>query len=133
MGAYAGGKILDTMMLKGTPISGARVLVLGLTFKENCPDLRNTRVVDVIEHLKDRKVEVDIHDPWVSAEEAKAEYGLEMTSEPQLGSYDAVVVAVAHNQFKELGAAKTRKFLKPNGVLADLKWVFTADETDVRL
>lgn len=133
MGVYAGGKVLDTMMLKGKQINGARVLVLGLTFKENCPDLRNTRVVDVISHLADRKVDVDVYDPWVSPDEAKAEFCFEMTSDPQTGDYDAVVVAVAHKQFVEMGVSKIREFLKPNGVLADLKWVFTAEETDVRL
>ncbi|WP_422004644.1 nucleotide sugar dehydrogenase [Pyruvatibacter mobilis] len=122
MGSYAGAKVLDAMMLKGLPIHGGRVLMLGLTFKENCPDLRNTRVVDVIAHLRDRQVTVDIHDPWVSADEARHEYGLEVISEPKKGDYDAVVVAVAHGDY-----------LKPAGVLADLKWVFAAAETDVRL
>lgn len=133
MGSYAGAKVLDAMMLKGLPIHGGRVLMLGLTFKENCPDLRNTRVVDVIAHLRDRQVTVDIHDPWVSADEARHEYGLEMISEPQKGDYDAVVVAVAHDQFREMGPQRIRDYLKPAGVLADLKWVFAAAETDVRL
>ena len=133
MGSYAGAKVLDAMMLKGLPIHGGRVLMLGLTFKENCPDLRNTRVVDVIAHLRDRQVTVDIHDPWVSADEARHEYGLEMISEPQQGEYDAVVVAVAHDQFREMGPQRLRDYLKPAGVLADLKWVFAAAETDVRL
>ena len=133
MGSYAGAKVLDAMMLKGLPIHGGRVLMLGLTFKENCPDLRNTRVVDVIAHLRDRQVTVDIHDPWVSAEEARHEYGLEVISEPKKGDYDAVVVAVAHDQFREMGPQRIRDYLKPAGVLADLKWVFAAAETDVRL
>jgi len=133
MGSYAGAKVLDAMMLKGLPIHGGRVLMLGLTFKENCPDLRNTRVVDVIAHLRDRKVTVDIHDPWVSADEARHEYGLEVISEPKKGDYDAVVVAVAHDQFREMGPQRIRDYLKPAGVLADLKWVFAAAETDVRL
>lgn len=133
MGSYAGAKVLDAMMLKGLPIHGGRVLMLGLTFKENCPDLRNTRVVDVIAHLRDRQVTVDIHDPWVSADEARHEYGLEVISEPKKGDYDAVVVAVAHDQFREIGPQRIRDYLKPAGVLADLKWVFAAAETDVRL
>ncbi|WP_422022663.1 Vi polysaccharide biosynthesis UDP-N-acetylglucosamine C-6 dehydrogenase TviB [Pyruvatibacter mobilis] len=133
MGSYAGAKVLDAMMLKGLPIHGGRVLMLGLTFKENCPDLRNTRVVDVIAHLRDRQVTVDIHDPWVSADEARHEYGLEVISEPQQGEYDAVVVAVAHDQFREMGPQRIRDYLKPAGVLADLKWVFDAADTDVRL
>ncbi|WP_422364053.1 Vi polysaccharide biosynthesis UDP-N-acetylglucosamine C-6 dehydrogenase TviB [Pyruvatibacter mobilis] len=133
MGSYAGAKVLDAMMLKGLPIHGGRVLMLGLTFKENCPDLRNTRVVDVIAHLRDRQVTVDIHDPWVSADEARHEYGLEVISEPKKGDYDAVVVAVAHDQFREMGPQRIRDYLKPAGVLADLKWVFAAAETDVRL
>lgn len=133
MGDYAGAKILDAMMLKGQPIRGSKVLVLGLTFKENCPDLRNTKVVDVISHLQSRKVDVDVYDPWVSADEAQQEYGLDVISEPQAGAYDAVVVAVAHDQFKDMGAQKIREFLKSGGVLADLKWVFSSEETDVRL
>ncbi len=133
MGSYAGAKVLDAMMRNGLPINGARVLMLGLTFKENCPDLRNTRVVDVIAHLRERRVDVDVHDPWVSPDEARHEYGLELTPEPKPEEYDAAIIAVAHDQFREMGPHRIRDYLKPNGVLADLKWVFGAEETDVRL
>ncbi|MEQ8745997.1 Vi polysaccharide biosynthesis UDP-N-acetylglucosamine C-6 dehydrogenase TviB [Pyruvatibacter sp.] len=133
MSTYAAAKVLDAMMVKGMPIKGARVLILGLAFKENCPDLRNTRVIDIIAHLHDRNVNIDVHDPWVSSEEARAEYGLALTSAPENHTYDAVIVAVAHKQFQEMGALQIREYLKPDGVLADLKWVFRSDEADVRL
>jgi len=133
MGNHASAKVLDAMMLKGLPIKGARVLVMGLTFKENCPDLRNTRVVDVIAHMQARGVDVDVHDPWVIAEEAEHEFGISPVAEPAAGAYDAVVLAVPHQQFVEMGADRIRTLLKPDGVLADLKWLFDASQSDVRL
>lgn len=133
MGAHAAGKVLDAMMLKGCPINGARVLIMGITFKENCPDLRNTRVIDIVEYLRARNVRVDVHDPWVSQDDARHELELELTAEPEAGAYDAVVLAVAHREFVAMGAERVRNFLKPDGVLADLKWVFAADQTDARL
>lgn len=133
MGAYAAGRVLDAMMLKGLAIRGARVLVMGVAFKENCPDLRNTRVVDVIDHLRQRGVTVDVSDPWVKVEDARRELGLDLIAAPEDRAYDAVVIAVAHRQFAEMGAPRVRRLLKPDGILADLKWLFTPAEAEVRL
>ena len=106
---------------------------MGLTFKENCPDLRNTRVVNIVTELKDYKCDVDVYDPWVTVAEAQYEYGITPISHPQPDAYDAVILAVAHHQFKTLGAAGIRKLGKPNHVLYDLKYVLSADEADLRL
>ena len=111
---------------------GARVLVLGLTFKENCPDLRNTRVVDIIDELRTFNVRVDVHDPWANAAEAEHEYGLTPVATPEPGTYDAIVLAVAHRQFAEQGAA-LRTFGKPACVVYDVKHVLPRDAVDGRL
>ncbi len=108
--------------------------MLGLTFKENTPDLRNTRVVDIIAELEDYGVNVDVHDPWVDADEARAHYGLDLVAQPQAGVYDGVILAVAHRQFRELGAAGVRRFGREAGhVVYDLKYVLGAGESDLRL
>ena len=133
MGAYVAGELIRLMAKKGVYRPGARVLVLGLTFKENCPDLRNTRVVDVIAALKDYNLLVDVHDPWADADEAKAEYGLEMTVEPEHASYDAVTLAVAHNEFRDLGNPGIRHWTIENGVVYDLKHILPDSITDGRL
>lgn len=133
MGAYAGSRVLDAMMLANLQIKDARVLMFGVTFKENCPDLRNTRVIDVIEHLQARGVQVDVFDPWAPADDARHELGIELTSDIQPGTYDAAVMAVAHDEFMTMGAQGVRRCLKPGGVLADLKWLFPSSETDIRL
>jgi UDP-N-acetyl-D-galactosamine dehydrogenase len=106
---------------------------MGLTFKENCPDLRNTRVVDVISELRSFGCAVDVHDPWVDPEEARAEYGLELVETPQPGSYDGLVVAVAHRQFRETGAETFGALCRPNHVLYDLKHLFANSASDLRL
>jgi UDP-N-acetyl-D-glucosamine/UDP-N-acetyl-D-galactosamine dehydrogenase len=133
MGAYVASQLVKNMTKRKIHVNGSRILVLGLTFKENCPDLRNTRVVDIVSELKEYDCEVDVYDPWVSAEEAKHEYGIDPVAEPQTGVYDGIVVAVAHHQFKTLGAARLRSFGKPTHVLYDLKYVFSAAESDIRL
>jgi UDP-N-acetyl-D-galactosamine dehydrogenase len=133
MGAYVAGRLVKAMIRKRIHIEGARVLVMGLTFKENCPDLRNTRVVDVIAELEDYGMTVDVHDPWVDAREARAEYGLTLTAEPAPGSYDAVIAAVAHEDFRTGGAAAMRSFGRETHVLYDLKHLFPASEADIRL
>jgi UDP-N-acetyl-D-galactosamine dehydrogenase len=109
------------------------VLVLGLTFKENCPDLRNTRVVDVIEEFRSYNAQVDVHDPWVDAAEARAEYGLELVEQPAAGAYDAVILAVSHRQFVALGADGIRAFGKPGAVLFDVKQALPRAAVDGRL
>ena len=133
MGAYVAEQLVKTMLKRRVRVSGARVLVMGLTFKENCPDLRNTRVVDVIEELRSYDIEVDIHDPWASPAEALHEYGLTLTATPQVGSYDGILVAVAHQQFRDLGADAIRKWGRANHVLYDIKYAFETDQADLRL
>ena len=133
MGDYVVSQLIKALTRSDIHIPGARVLVLGLSFKENCPDLRNTRVVDIVAGLKSYGVQVDIYDPWVSKEEAHHEYGLDPIDEPAKGVYDATVVAVAHRQFAELGAEGLRAFGKPQHVLYDLKYVLPAESSDLRL
>jgi UDP-N-acetyl-D-galactosamine dehydrogenase len=111
----------------------ARVLVLGLTFKENCPDLRNTRVVDIVSELATYGTTVDVHDPWVSSEEAEAEYGIDLVRDPEAGAYDAILIAVGHRQFAELGADGIRRFGKPSSLVYDIKYVLPQGAADDRL
>ena len=121
------------MVRKGINPVCARILILGLAFKEDCPDLRNTRVVDLIETLRSYSVDVDVHDPWVNANEALDEFGLTMTDAPAQGAYDAIILAVAHEQFRQLGATRARNFGKPNSILFDIKHIFPRSEVDARL
>ncbi len=133
MGRHVAGELLQLMAERGQSIVGARVLVMGLAFKENCPDLRNTRVVDVISELGRFNARVDLHDPWVDAAEAEEEYGLCPVSSPEAGAYDAIVLAVGHREFVELGAAGMRRYMKPEGCLYDIKGVYPREEVDGRL
>jgi len=107
--------------------------VMGLAFKENCPDLRNTRVVDIVRELGEYSIDVDVYDPWVDAAEAQHEYGLTLVSKPAEGAYDGIILAVAHEQFAAMGAAALRALGKPEHVLYDLKYVLAASESDLRL
>jgi UDP-N-acetyl-D-galactosamine dehydrogenase len=133
MGTYVVAQLVKAMTKKRIQVEGAKVLVMGLTFKENCPDLRNTRVVDIVAELKDYNCDVDVYDPWVSVEEAQHEYGITPVGRPNAGTYDAIILAVAHHQFKDMGAAAIRALGKPIAVLYDLKYVLTAQESDLRL
>ncbi|HRP95666.1 MAG TPA: Vi polysaccharide biosynthesis UDP-N-acetylglucosamine C-6 dehydrogenase TviB [Rhodocyclaceae bacterium] len=133
MGAYVVSQLIKAMLKRRIQVEGARVLVMGLSFKENCPDLRNTRVVDIVRELADYNIAVDVHDPWVSADEARHEYGIEPVDEPAPGAYDAIVLTVAHQQFRELGAARIRAFGKAQHVLYDLKYLLPATDADLRL
>jgi UDP-N-acetyl-D-glucosamine/UDP-N-acetyl-D-galactosamine dehydrogenase len=133
MGAYVAGQLVKAMLKRRIHVDGARVLVLGLTFKENCPDLRNTRVVDVVEELRDYGVQVDVYDPWADAAEAKHEYGLDLIGTPDTGAYDGVVLAVAHDAFRAAGPATLRSFGRDASVFCDLKSVFARDDSDLRL
>jgi UDP-N-acetyl-D-glucosamine/UDP-N-acetyl-D-galactosamine dehydrogenase len=133
MGGYIARELVKEMARRGRSAKGARVLVMGLAFKENCPDLRNTRVVDVIGELAAHQATVDVWDPWVDAEEARREYGLTMVEAPEAGVYDAIVVAVAHKEFADLGAAAIRRFGAPSAVLFDVKSMFARSEADLRL
>ncbi len=133
MGLHVAQRVIKLMQQRGIQTAGARVLVLGLAFKENCPDLRNTRVIDVIGELRSYNVTVDVHDPWVAPAYAQAEYALDIVAEPAHGAYDAVVLAVAHAQFQALGASGLRAFGKPGAVLFDVKAMLPAGEADARL
>ena len=133
MGSHVASELVKAMLNRCIQVNGARVLVLGLTFKENCPDLRNTRVVDVVKELQDYNVQVDVHDPWISPEESQLEYGISPVEQPQQGAYDAIILAVGHNQFKAMGADTIRALGKPEHVLFDLKYALPKNEVDLRL
>ena len=133
MSLYVASQIIKQMIAKGIQPADARVLMLGLAFKENCPDVRNTKVIDVINELTTFGATVDIHDPWVDADEARREYGVELTKAPPAGAYDVVVIAVAHDQFKALGVDGIRSFGKATMLVYDIKYVLPADAVDDRL
>jgi UDP-N-acetyl-D-glucosamine/UDP-N-acetyl-D-galactosamine dehydrogenase len=133
MGPYVAGEVIRLMVREGINPVRARILVLGLAFKENCPDLRNTRVVDIIAALKAYNAQVDVHDPWVDAGEARHEYGVSPVGQPEPGTYDAIIIAVGHAQFVEWGAEGIRAFGKPGSVVYDVKYVLPRDAVDGRL
>jgi UDP-N-acetyl-D-galactosamine dehydrogenase len=134
MGPHVAHRVVKLMSQKGLHVVGAKVLVLGLTFKENCPDLRNTRVTDVIAELAGFGMQVDVYDPWVSVDEAKHEYDLDLLREaPKAGAYDAVVLAVSHREFQAMGPAAIRGLTKAGGVLFDVKCALPAGTADGRL
>jgi UDP-N-acetyl-D-galactosamine dehydrogenase len=133
MGGYVVSQLVKAMTQRRIHVQGARVLVMGLAFKENCPDLRNTRIVDIVRELAEYHVEVDVHDPWVDPDEAVREYGITPVAEPKAGAYDGIVLAVAHRQFAEMGADRVHAYGKPDHVLYDLKYVLRPGESDLRL
>ncbi|HET8596405.1 MAG TPA: Vi polysaccharide biosynthesis UDP-N-acetylglucosamine C-6 dehydrogenase TviB [Castellaniella sp.] len=133
MGGYVVSQLVKAMTKRRIQVQGSRVLVMGLTFKENCPDLRNTRVVDIVHELEEYSIDVDVYDPWVDSAEAQHEYGITPVSKPKSAAYDAIILAVAHEQFASMGAAALRALGKPEHVLYDLKYVLDAGESDLRL
>ncbi|HEV2621902.1 MAG TPA: Vi polysaccharide biosynthesis UDP-N-acetylglucosamine C-6 dehydrogenase TviB [Frateuria sp.] len=133
MGPYIASEVIRLMVRKGINPVNARVLLLGLAFKENCPDLRNTRVVDIVQALRGYNATVDVHDPWVNAAEAEHEYGLVPLAQPPEGAYDAVIVAVGHRQFVALGAQGVRAYGKSDSVVYDVKYVLPREAVDGRL
>ena len=133
MGAYIVAQMIKAMAKKCIQINGARVLVMGLSFKENCPDSRNTRVIDIVKELNAYNCIVDIYDPWVSISETFKEYNVKPISQLYLGKYDGVILAVAHDQFREMGAKRIRALGKPNHILYDLKYILSLEESDLRL
>ena len=133
MGRYVVSELVKAMVKRRIHVAGAKVLVMGLTFKENCPDIRNTKVVDILAELKEYGVVADVFDPWVDAAEAQHEYGITPVSSPQAGSYDAIILAVGHQQFRQLGAAGIRALGNADCVLYDLKYVLSSQESDLRL
>ncbi|MCH8136610.1 MAG: Vi polysaccharide biosynthesis UDP-N-acetylglucosamine C-6 dehydrogenase TviB [Proteobacteria bacterium] len=133
MSLYIASRIIKRMIAKGLNPRDSRVLILGLAFKENCPDVRNTKVVDIVTELTTYGAIVDIFDPWVSEDDAQKAYGLTLVNEPEKGAYDVVVIAVAHEQFKALGEKGIRAFGKPTSLVYDIKYVLPADASDDRL
>ena len=133
MPLYVAGEIVKLMTRNRIHVNGSRVLVLGITFKENCPDIRNSKVVDVVRELQKYGAQIDIHDPWADPDDCRHEYGLRLTRSLQRNGYDAAIVAVAHRQFREFGAAQVRKLCRRNHIIYDIKHVFAAADVDGRL
>lgn len=134
MGAHVADRVARLMMKKGFPVVGSRVLVMGLAFKENCPDLRNSKVIDVIDQLKEYSAEIDVIDPWVEAEAAAHEFDQQLLNGALAeGVYDAIIIAVGHREFVEMGASRIRNLGKPGVVVFDVKGVFDRCESDGRL
>ena len=133
MGSYVVDQITRIMTQNRIHIVDSKILIMGLTFKENCPDLRNTRVIDIINNFIDQHANVDVYDPWVDADEASEVYGFRPLSEPVENSYDAIVLAVSHQEFIDFGVDAIRKFGKPEHVLFDIKYMFPTEQTDGRL
>jgi UDP-N-acetyl-D-galactosamine dehydrogenase len=133
MGIYVAQQVAQLMIQRRIQVKGSRILILGLTFKENCPDVRNTRIVDVVRELEKYGAKVDVFDPWADPDEAEHEYGLRPVKRMKPGTYDALVMGVAHEEFRRMGIAKIREFARKEHVLYDIKYVFRADEVDGRL
>ena len=133
MALYVAAEIVKLMNVRRIHVKGARVLVLGITFKENCPDIRNSKVVDVVRELEKYGAKVDVYDPWADGGECKHEYGIKPVRSPDRGKYDATVVAVANREFRDMGIKQIRRLGRKNHVLYDIKQVFPATEVDGRL
>jgi UDP-N-acetyl-D-galactosamine dehydrogenase len=133
MGAHVAQTLIKAMLARGTLVQDARVLIMGYTFKENCADTRNTRVADIAEELIDYSVQVDIHDPWVPADVMRARHGIDPVIDLQKDTYDAIIVAVGHKQFHEMGSTALRALGKPGAVLYDIKGIFGKAGSDLRL
>ena len=133
MGEYVVSQLVKTMLKAKLPVNGANVLVMGLTFKENCPDVRNTKVVDILSELAEFDINIDVYDPWVNPDEAKKEYNVDLISAPKTSYYDAVIFAVAHDQFKALSKAEIKALMKSEHIIYDLKYMLDADLADIRL
>lgn len=133
MGVYISTQLVKTMLKNRIHVDGSRVLIMGLTFKENCPDIRNTRVIDIIIELAGYNIEVDVCDPWANVIEAEREYGLKLIEQPSQNSYDAIILAVGHEQFRMMGESNIRTMGKSNHILYDLKYILPVDASDLRL
>ena len=133
MGSYVAEQVVKMMTQRRIHVVDANILVLGLTFKENCPDLRNTRVVDIIGELENYHAHVDVHDPWVDPDEACHEYGITPVTELEPGRYDAIILAVGHHQFRDMGIDQLRRLGRPGHVFYDVKGLFPRERVDARL
>ena len=133
MGSFVVGEVVKLMAIKKINIVDANILMLGLSFKENCPDLRNTRVIEMIDELQQLNAKVDVYDPWVNADEVARDYQFNLVEQPTKGVYDAIIIAVSHNQFKALGAEGIHGFGKANHVVYDIKYLLHSNDSDGRL
>lgn len=133
MGFYVARRVIKLMTQKSIQVTGSRVLVMGFAFKEDCPDFRNTRVTDIIHELQEYNADIAVYDPWVDAEAVKAEYGFEMIAAPEKGHYDAIILAVAHSEFRALGVGGVRALGRPGSILFDVKAVLPRTAVDGRL
>lgn len=133
MGEYVVTQLVKTMIKRRIQVESAKVLILGLSFKENCPDVRNTKVINIVHELQEYNIAVDVYDPWVNTADAEREYSITPISQPLLNQYDGVILAVAHEQFIKMGIDRIRALGKDNHVLYDLKYVFNKEDTDIRL
>lgn len=130
MGEYVANQVIKTMLKKGIQVLDSSILILGFTFKENCPDCRNTKIVDIVNTLKEYNLNLTIYDPWANPAVAKHEYGIDITNQLPSDKYDAVIIGVAHNEFKELDI---KSFKKEKSIIYDVKWILSNDKTDGRL
>jgi len=133
MGAYVAERVVKIMTQRRIHVADANVLIMGLTFKEDCPDLRNTRVIDIIKEFQGYHAQVDVYDPWANKEEAEHEYGITPVTELGTGRYDAIILAVGHQQFKDMGIERIRALGRPQAIVFDVKYLFPADQVDARL
>ena len=133
MGTYVADQLIAAMKQKSISCKGATILIMGLTFKENCPDIRNTRVIDVIIALQENGCSIDTYDPWVSSHTVEENFKTNHLSEPKKNSYDAIILAVSHDEFIKISSKEIRKFGKKNHILYDLKYLFPKEDTDLRL
>ncbi|MDO6694001.1 Vi polysaccharide biosynthesis UDP-N-acetylglucosamine C-6 dehydrogenase TviB [Aliiglaciecola sp. 3_MG-2023] len=133
MGEYVVSRLVKKMLNKKIMVNGANVLLMGITFKENCPDIRNTKVVDIATELDNYHVNVDIYDPWAESDEVDDEYGLKLIKQPEVGKYDAIIAAVAHQEFKQMSSQELRGLGKDNCVVFDLKYIIDKEIVDLRL
>ncbi len=133
MSAHVASNLVKNMISNDIEVKGANILVMGLTFKENCPDLRNTKVIDVIHELQDFKLNVDVYDPWVDVQEAQREYDVTPIGSPKENYYDGVILAVAHDEFKAMGKEGISRLLKADSLIYDLKYILPREESDIRL
>ena len=133
MASYVVAQLMEQMKKRSMQIQGARILVMGLTFKENCPDLRNTRIVDVITELGDNNCDVDVYDPWANTKDAKNCFNITLTQSLKPDTYDCIVLTTKHHQFEDMGASFIKSLCKPLHVIYDLKYILKTEESDLRL
>ena len=133
MASFVSSQLIKLLAQKNIKINSSKILILGLSFKEDCPDIRNTKVTDIIDELLDYDCKVSVYDPWVNKSEAKAEHGIELLDNIKSNQYDAIIIAVSHKQFKEMGIKKIRSYGKSKHVIYDLKYIFPSEHVDQRL